>query len=700
LNDKECTACKHECPEYGASCDGSTLLTCVFDENGCRKLLSEKCDLGCGDSACNTCSQFPRAQKGTILDQQYSYITSLVMKGNFAVGAWSKPATYGNGQPYEPAKNTLLTVDYSSPGSPSVANVMVFPDGYSLYQLNKVGQDYFAALTPKGIDIYDISSPAKPSLVSSFPQDLTSPLPARDLSVDGSLACALVQAASYDQKAVVHFIDLGDPTHPKELAAVETMAGASRVVCANNRMVVAGESVMIWDILDPKKPTLLLEDAKRKVRYGALAFNGDLLFLSENHTTNGLDTDLNIYRVQPGTGLGLVKQLRNFPTVHQYLFQGNSLFYIGTDTLGAIDISNAATPRWLKHAVMEGAGQTLGALDSSTTVVGGNGLHVVDWSRLPDLHFEWLDEKVYMTDMETMGSLTLVGLGGDGFAIQDVRDPLAPVELSRVKTPKGMTDIEVVGQHAFVAHSGGFSIYDIACPWRPRLLSDVKSPRGYDGQPEHIRALTIAESYAILGSLPGICFLYDISNPAAPVLVPDAFTSVNAKGGTGMLEYFVRHGDWLLVGGGYGVQLIDIHDPKAPVLLSNLYSGQSTSAAIAGSIAFVATQTCGVDIYDVADPSSPTTIGKLFSCYLAVKITNLFIKGTFLYVATGSRLYVYDISVPASPVLMTDYWTSARPINGFFSGRYFSSYNDDNNYASYYDYTPRHQFQTIEICDP
>ena len=53
-DNQSCHICENECVFYGEQCNGDILEICESDNQGCRILRTEYCDLGCSDDACLT----------------------------------------------------------------------------------------------------------------------------------------------------------------------------------------------------------------------------------------------------------------------------------------------------------------------------------------------------------------------------------------------------------------------------------------------------------------------------------------------------------------------------------------------------------------------------------------------------------------------------------------------------------------------
>lgn len=117
---------------------------------------------------------------------------------------------------------------------------------------------------------------------------------------------------------------------------------------------------------------------------------------------------------------------------------------------------------------------------------------------------------------------------------------------------------------------------------------------------------------------------------------------------------------------GNGLQIIDFKDPKKPVLLSTTYlTGVTMSVKIRGDIAYVSqaaphySEGAGgwVSMVDIKDPLNPKVLKTL---KFANNIFNIAVNGAYLYVADTNfshrnkrALFIYDVSTPQSPKLLS-----------------------------------------------
>jgi hypothetical protein len=161
--------------------------------------------------------------------------------------------------------------------------------------------------------------------------------------------------------------------------------------------------------------------------------------------------------------------------------------------------------------------------------------------------------------------------------------------------------------------------------------------------------VTIDSIYAYCVMPYGIIIL-DISDPAAPVyvsrcFVPGAFDVII----DGDLA-FVSCGDNALSSPTYtGMTILDISDPYNPLPVSfyDTYY-RLKSIAVSDKYAFLAIELIGLQIVDISDPLSPVLVG---GCTTNHHPQHLKVKGNFAYIADYLYLTTIDVSDVSNPFI-------------------------------------------------
>jgi hypothetical protein len=140
--------------------------------------------------------------------------------------------------------------------------------------------------------------------------------------------------------------------------------------------------------------------------------------------------------------------------------------------------------------------------------------------------------------------------------------------------------------------------------------------------------------------------VYDVRNPLAPTVV----TSIHPVGGNDVAVY----GNYLYQVG-IDVNVVDVSDPRAPVVINTgtIPAGSATKIAISGSFLFVASANVmgytanELRIYSLVNPAAPALVATLPLPYAPSDVA---VSGSTAYLADGTGgLRIVDISVPSAP---------------------------------------------------
>ena len=141
-------------------------------------------------------------------------------------------------------------------------------------------------------------------------------------------------------------------------------------------------------------------------------------------------------------------------------------------------------------------------------------------------------------------------------------------------------------------------------------------------------------------------FIYDVSNPASPVLqgsyAPPAGTQFSITV-SGNYMYLSCYTDGLLI--------VDVSNPAAPVLAATYpTTGNTWSTFVSGATAYIC-QEDSMDIVDVTTPSSPAYISTYSDPGNNLYPVAVYVNGNYAYIAGYYAYEVVDISNPAAAVM-------------------------------------------------
>ncbi len=112
------------------------------------------------------------------------------------------------------------------------------------------------------------------------------------------------------------------------------------------------------------------------------------------------------------------------------------------------------------------------------------------------------------------------------------------------------------------------------------------------------------------------------------------------------------NGDYVFVGAGGTVQVVDISNPENPVAAGSfsLPAGAARNIKVAGNYAYVTTGDAGLLILDISDPENPVEVTYYASPGF---LRDLAVDGNYIYLSTRNiGMEVLDISNPAEPALV------------------------------------------------
>jgi len=138
--------------------------------------------------------------------------------------------------------------------------------------------------------------------------------------------------------------------------------------------------------------------------------------------------------------------------------------------------------------------------------------------------------------------------------------------------------------------------------------------------------------------------------------------SVDTGGSFGSsLDVAVR-GDLAYIAG-TGLKIVDVSDPRVPVVIADLAAEFGFGLDLAGDVIYLAGPD-GLRVVDVSDPQDPRLLGSADGCRgLAVAVS-----GSFAYVACNIDFAVFDVSEPAQPRLVRKIRLPGEGANGLKQG--------------------------------
>jgi hypothetical protein len=273
--------------------------------------------------------------------------------------------------------------------------------------------------------------------------------------------------------------------------------------------------------------------------------------------------------------------------------------------------------------------------------------------------------------MRAVGS-KLYAYGSYGLHIVDIADPRQPRILSQYPAI-GIKDIQVAGPLVYTA-GHDFLIIDVSDPLSPTLRGALPYVSAVDLELDGTTAyLGVQFCSPAIWPSSGCAYIFayhhsvDVSNPAAPTLV-DSYDyppsneynsylqGIELAGGglyaalqkginvynlasaesqlypVGYIRDFEIAGQRLYAVSTTDLQIYAASDPQALPLLGSLDVPAPRTVEISGSLAYVASETAGVQVVSVADPAQPHLVASYATFGQAVDVK---VAGELVFVAEG-----------------------------------------------------------------
>lgn len=436
--------------------------------------------------------------------------------------------------------------------------------------------------------------------------------------------------------------------------------------------VVEGLTISKFDLSDPANPTRIGRTGSMGDYVSSIAAYGDFVFITGNFGFRLIDYS------NPSLP-SIVWSNYDFGWYASLYINSHNMYIVENSELVILDISSPASPFEESHLTL---GPNVHAFEVETQgryayIASWEGLFVVDIYDLsaPEIVVNIIGVFAGITVSSDRAYLLPAHSQGRTI-VYDIQNPLQPVEMSRLWTFEGVSQLEIVGDYGYsVSNSpAGLCSFDqvseeiINCypeyPVGSRLLfSDNKL--FITSSDLFIHSPTISGGLNLIGKFSGfsiygdllaqgdIAYTYqskdmgwglasvDLSDPLNPVALD--FLPVDYP-----LE-FNLHNQVAAVLETEQLTLIDISNPDNLSYMAsiNLQGTNAQHLAAAAGMVFVSSS-IGLEIFDINDPANPIRLqgfpapGSLFSGDIAI-------QGDQAFWVSESMIYILDVSDPASP---------------------------------------------------
>lgn len=309
----------------------------------------------------------------------------------------------------------------------------------------------------------------------------------------------------------------------------------------------------------------------------------------------------------------------------------------GAEGLLAIDVSEPKQPVLLwSYSTTSGAREVL-THDGIAYLVDDGGVAAIDLvgPGAPSLMSRFLQDR-YPSALARAGTnLFVTGFDARGLDVIDISNPAAPVIVGQATSSESSGwHIEIVDGFAAVAN-GQLYILDVTDPTNPTFLTSIATPGEAMASAARNRTLFVSDGSS------GVSVV-DLADPGRPSIVDQWATGI-------VPTYVERSGDLALVAGQRNLEVLDLSQPEKPVVRSFYeLAGIIQDVSLEGTLAFIADRGYGLRIVDLKDPDAPVQIGD----YRSSGILAVGVSGGLCVVAGTGALVVLDVTDPSRPELL------------------------------------------------
>jgi hypothetical protein len=544
-----------------------------------------------------------------------------------------------------------------------------------------------------GLVIIDISNIEEPLFVSR----LYIPGDNRNIVVSDNYAFV------FGNRDRLRIIDIANPENPQFVSDVAIDAEVDNVWVEGNYVYAAAGlmGMLIIDVSDPSAPEIITEyptssDIESIVVIDTLAFIAGRFIYPSSESFQ----IINVADVYNPVLIGYIDE--NIGWNHDLIVDGDYAYLANSyEGFIIVDISSLSDPQILTQLEDITHPRVLGKVDDYLFMdFGFDTLQVFEVSA-PTSPEQVGFHEIGRSAMDFDISDGYLFIAGNDLPILDVVDVENIRQVSEYEVPSATSSVFKVGDFLYTAETGfGLHIHDITDPAYPDRISQLELP-------EYFYAFHLSENYlySLSGNELGII---DISDPSSPgeiffhtferdfvdVFVNEPYiylttfswgVSVYQRISQDSLE-FIR--DFNCYEYAFDVEIennigyfsqcfalniYDLTNPEDSVLLSSILP-VSGAGQLYFHDDFIYTQlvdggcNMSISIIDVRDPSNPEEIDLL---YFPSYISDVHFDDNLAYFSVyRNELYVYDVSDPYNPVLVTSYNTPGYIRNALSHGNY------------------------------
>ncbi len=522
-------------------------------------------------------------------------------------------------------------------------------------------KDNIAYLTAEkaGLIILDVTNPSTPEFISSYDTHGS----AKAVYVSGNIAYLAVGNNG------LTIVDITDPPSPALLGTLDLNADVQSVFVEGNTAYLLspyeGSGLYTVDVSDPSTPLLSGFYETPGNAFGIYVLNS-IAYIADGK--GGLSIADTSNPASPSF-LGYFKE-----NTKRVFVEGNIAYAAsgsGSD-LFIIDVSDPASPTVISSLEIEQGDKDIYVSASKAYITTRNGnLFIVDISDLSSpavLSTLEIASRFIPNAVSVSGNKAYISAGG--FSIIDVADSANPLLIGKYDTAGSIRTIAINENVVYVAQkNSNLKILDISSPEKPQLKKTINNNYGdinqlfisnnllYFGYVEH---KPDSQGNLVWHNRLGI---FDITEPLSPVFTGSYEVSSSTTGHNRdeISQIFISGNYAYLVGSQKaGFIIIDVTNPSSPQFSGRLgvkKTGYSDKVFIEDDRAYLIGDNhfC---IFDLSNPASPKLINKFKNKYPAIDI---YVSENIAYVTLTNGIETIDLSNPKKPKLLNVFHTLSFP---------------------------------------
>jgi hypothetical protein len=422
-------------------------------------------------------------------------------------------------------------------------------------------------------------------------------------------------------------VDISDPLHPEVRGHVDTPYVAGRLAAAGTLVYVAdgNAGLQVVDVADPDAPVL-------RGRVSSISDAYDVVLAGNYAYVAASGAGVVVVDVTDPDGPLSVRTVDTVGYAYGVCVDGGRL-YVADSWNGFLvyDLTDPALPVLLGQYDTAGSANQVAVVGDLAAVADNDGglvmLDVADPTQIALL--EQVATRGYAIDV-VLSPAGLAFVAAAGLGIIDVQDPTQCLDLGGIPCGDDAGGIALSGTWAFLADDeAGLSIYDVSVAETAAGLGVTLDTPGY------AVGLAAGAGHVFMGSQDSGLQVFDLADPAAPVLV----TTLPLPGYPGEVIYR----DALAYVSSYsaGLQIVDVADPAAPVVHGSLVTpGNAMEIALVGDLAYVAEEE-SLRVIDIADPAQPVFLRATVISGDA-QVVDASVRGVFVGTLAGELRWFVD----------------------------------------------------------